>query len=287
VSSIRLVATDLDGTLLGASGLISDFTRRTLRQVQDAGVHLVFVTGRPPRWMDALVEATGHRGTAICANGAVVYDFAEQQVEAVRAMDAATALEVARRLRELVPSIAFAVERVEADRRSDVEFGREPHYVPRWPWPEAPWRAPIDDLVADGGVIKLLARVPDEGAASMRSTEDADELLTRAEKALVGVATPTHSNPRDRLLEISALGVTKASALAELSVAYGIAASEVIAFGDQPNDLAMLAWAGRSVAVANAHPAVLAAVDEHAPSVDDDGVAHTLHRVLNLSALGT
>jgi hydroxymethylpyrimidine pyrophosphatase-like HAD family hydrolase len=75
------------------------------------------------------------------------------------------------------------------------------------------------------------------------------------------------------------VGVTKASALAALAARARIPAAEVIAFGDMPNDLPMLAWAGRAVAVANAHPAVLAAADEVTASNDDDGVALVLERL--------
>ncbi len=91
---------------------------------------------------------------------------------------------------------------------------------------------------------------------------------------------PTHSNG-DRPIEMSAVGVTKASTLAELCERHGIPASEVAAFGDMPNDLPMLTWAGRSYAVANAHPAVLAAVDHKVPANDEDGVARTLEELFS------
>ena len=309
MSDVRLVASDLDGTLIDPTGAISEFTRSTLRAVEASGVHLVFVTGRPPRWMAPVVAETGHAGVAICANGAVVYDLHTERIESVHALDADTALEAARRLRELMPEVAFAVERVDADRRSLVEFGREPHYIPRWPTPDRPPLAPIEELVAGGGIIKLLARVPvTDGQArtdASRSgftgsdsvgrgtigpdptsprtdTPPVDALLTQALAALNGLATVTHSNPNDTLLEVSAAGITKATALEHLSAQHGVVAAQVVAFGDQLNDLPMLQWAGRAIAVANAHPAVLAAVSEHTESVHDDGVAHALHRILDL-----
>jgi hypothetical protein len=102
--------------------------------------------------------------------------------------------------------------------------------------------------------------------------------MEKAEKAVGDLVTVTHSSGRG-LLEMSARGVTKASALAELCTEQGVPAADVIAFGDMPNDLPMLIWAGRSYGVANAHPIVLAAVGHHTASNDDDGVALILERL--------
>ena len=101
--------------------------------------------------------------------------------------------------------------------------------------------------------------------------------------AAVGdAATVTWSMPG--LVEISARGVTKAAALAEVCDDLGMASADVVAFGDMPNDLPMLTWAGTSYAVANAHPTVLAAADHVAPSHDADGVARTLARLVPITA---
>ena len=110
----------------------------------------------------------------------------------------------------------------------------------------------------------------------------ADELLALAVEVLDGQVAVTSSSS-EALLEISAAGVTKASALAALAARAGIPAAEVVAFGDMPNDLPMLAWAGRAVAVANAHPEVLAVADEVTASNDEDGVALVLERLAGSS----
>jgi hydroxymethylpyrimidine pyrophosphatase-like HAD family hydrolase len=81
-------------------------------------------------------------------------------------------------------------------------------------------------------------------------------------------------------MEISASGVSKAVALSRLADELGVPADEVVAFGDMPNDVPMLGWAGHAVAVANAHPDVLAAADEITASNDDDGVAQVIERLL-------
>src|SRR3954447_11867547 len=76
----RLVATDLDGTALRTDGTISPRTAAAFARVEEAGATLVFVTGRPPRWMHTVAGAVRHRGLAICANGALVYDLHTEEI---------------------------------------------------------------------------------------------------------------------------------------------------------------------------------------------------------------
>jgi Cof subfamily protein (haloacid dehalogenase superfamily) len=259
---IRLVATDLDGTVVGHDGAISPRTRAALAAVQDAGLRLVFVTGRPPRWVHQVAEATGHRGLAVCANGAYVYDLHAETVVGSFPLAADRALEVVHRLREVMPDAGFGVERTEG-------FSHDPAYHPRWD--AGAWHvAPIEELL-DRPVAKLLVR--DE-------TSSGDAMLALARPVLDGLADVTHSNVNDCLLEVSAHGVSKASTLERLAASWGIEPHEVIAFGDMPNDVAMLRWAGVGYAVADAHPEVLAAVDHVTAGVDDDGVALVLEALL-------
>ena len=257
----RLVATDLDGTIVRSDGTISDRTRLALAAVERSGAVLVLVTGRPPRWMAPIVEATGHRGVAICANGALVYDLHTSSVVRHDLLTADAIRAVVAALRRDAPGIAFAVE------CHDTGFAHEPSYRPRWDGADPKAVRPLEELY-DDGVVKLLAR---------HDGMNADELLAAAHASVGGLASLTHSSS-DGLLEISAAGVSKASGLASLADEHGIAASDVLAFGDMPNDLPMLAWAGWGVAVANAHPEVLAAADEVTSSNDDDGVAEVLDR---------
>jgi hydroxymethylpyrimidine pyrophosphatase-like HAD family hydrolase len=130
----------------------------------------------------------------------------------------------------------------------------------------------IGDLeqVFDVPIAKLLARV--EGV-------DSDGLLAMARAVVAdGTATLTHSSI-DGLLEVSAYGVTKASSLERMLARDGLGAEHVVAFGDMPNDIELLQWSGLGVAVANAHPDVLAIADEVTLSNDDDGVAVFLERL--------
>jgi Cof subfamily protein (haloacid dehalogenase superfamily) len=262
-AAYRMVATDLDGTVVRSDGTISARTRDALGTADSAGAVIVLVTGRPPRWLNGIAEQTGHRGLAICANGALLFDLHTETVVGAHPLPVETLQHLVEVLREAIPGIAFAVERI------DDGFHHEPAYHPRWDSDQSLITAEIDSLL-EVPASKLLAR---------HGSFDADDLLALARDAVGDetVATLTHSSA-DGLLEISAAGVSKASALADYAAEHGIAASEVIAFGDMPNDLPMLAWAGHSVAVANAHPEVLEAADEVTVSNDDDGVARVLER---------
>jgi hydroxymethylpyrimidine pyrophosphatase-like HAD family hydrolase len=173
------------------------------------------------------------------------------------------AQEVVARLRPVLPRAAWAVERATA-------FAHEPAYRSRWPVPDDTIVDAVEALLAVAPV-KLMLRAPDVTA---------DELVRVAREVVGELVEVTHSSTADTLLEMSAGGVSKGSTLAALCASEGITSDQVLAFGDMPNDLPMLRWAGRSVAVANAHPEVLAAVGEVTASCDEDGVAQTLERLL-------
>ncbi len=259
----RLIAADLDGTLLLTDGTVSERTRGVLARLNAAGITTVVVTARPPRRVRQIADAGGFGGLAICANGALVYDIDAHALVEQRALEADAARALVHALRAAVPGICFATE-------AGLVYGQEPAY--------ASVRPHIDDIdpvlddaigLCASGVTKLIALHP---------TWPVDDLL-RVTLDLAGeAATVTHSGAP--FVEIAAPGITKASALAALSLRLGIAPADVLAFGDMPNDLPMLAWAGHSVAVANAHPEVLAAASEVTRSNDEDGVALVLERVL-------
>ncbi|HEY8478777.1 MAG TPA: Cof-type HAD-IIB family hydrolase [Spirillospora sp.] len=262
--SPRLIATDLDGTIVRSDGTISARTVAALARVERAGAMLVMVTGRPPRWMKDVAAAVGHRGVAICANGAVLYDLHTETVLEARQIPSPVIAETVARLRAVEPELRFAVE------QPDGFVFEESYALGRWDAARALGGRPVDaeSLVGHSGT-KLLAFHPQAHP---------DALLEKAEEAVGDLVTVTHSSGRG-LLEMSARGVTKASALAALCLKHGIPSDAVTAFGDMPNDLPMLTWAGTSYAVANAHPTVLAAVTHKTSRNDDDGVAEVLERL--------
>ncbi len=128
-----------------------------------------------------------------------------------------------------------------------------------------------------GSPVGALADVWTEPAVKLLVQHDGldpAEFRERVMAAVGDVATPTWSG--DHLMEISAVGITKAATLTLLAEELGVSAAEVVAFGDMPNDIAMLEWAGTAYAVANADPAVIAVADHVCRSNDDDGVARVL-----------
>ncbi|WP_139979564.1 HAD family hydrolase [Nocardioides litoris] len=256
-----LAATDLDGTLLRSDGTVSGATRRVLAAVEEAGVPVVFVTGRPLRWMRDLFSMVGAHGVAVLGNGAVVYDVGAGEVRRLRGIERDAGDRVMAAVRAGVPGALMGLEDLDG-------LAAEPGFVDESRTDRV---GPLADVWSDG-VTKVLVRAPGL---------EPEALQDQVAAAVGGLATVTWSMPG--LVEISATGVTKASALAEVAADLGVAAADVVAFGDMPNDLPMLGWAGTSYAVANAHPTVLEATDHTAPANDADGVARTLARLVPIT----
>jgi Cof subfamily protein (haloacid dehalogenase superfamily) len=269
---IKLLATDLDGTLLRSDNTVSDRTRAALQAATAAGLLVVFVTGRPPRWLDAVVDETGHVGVAVGANGAVVYDMATEEIITSHPLDEALVWDLTTRLRARFPDVGFAVE-------FGHSFAAEPGYTHDWDVNPVTDRRGVPIAPPHIGPLTEIVTAPAVKLLAKDREADADEFLAAA-TALVGDrATITHSSSFG-LLELSAPGVTKATGLAEVAAAHGIDASEIVAIGDMPNDIPMLRWAGRSYAVADAHPAAIEAADAVVGANDDDAVAALIESLL-------
>jgi Cof subfamily protein (haloacid dehalogenase superfamily) len=264
-SPFRLVATDIDGTLIHDDGTLSARTREVLSALP---VPAVLVTGRPVRWLRQLYDQMPEPLPAICANGAVVYDPDTDEILHAEPLSVDLLLDVTKRLREAVPDIALAVE---------VEDGRSFWYEEAWP---VRWEGE-HRLVRMLATPEELTSVPAVKLLGRSASYQPDEFYELISRTLGDVATATHSSS-SALVEISAAGVTKAAGLAWLCAREGIAAADVLAFGDMPNDVPMLTWAGHSVAMANAHPAVRAVADEVTLSNDEDGVAKYLRAAFDL-----
>ncbi len=275
----RLIATDLDGTLLRDDKSVSDRTVAALAAAERAGIEVFFVTGRPARWMGVVSDHVHGHGLAICANGAAVVDLRRgRRIVEVRPLARTDALAVVDALRDTAPDVTFAVER-----SGGIHY--EPDYPPFHLDPCAVV-APVEKLLAETGrtdepagqanpfteqpVLKLLAH---------HAAMDPDAFLALGREAAGTRAQFTRSSP-SALLEISGLGVSKAGTLAHCCAERGIAPQDVVAFGDMPNDLEMLAWAGTSYAMANAHPDVLAGTEGRTVSNEEDGVAAVIERLL-------
>ena len=265
----KLIATDLDGTIVAHYGDISQRTINVFRQAHEMGIEIFFVTGRPPRWMPEIREAFGV-GSAICGNGAMLYDLHEEKVLEEWLLPVTAQLETVKRLRSSIPEISFSVETANY-------FHREKAYIPRWDVGLDNVGVTAIEEIMTAPALKLLARCSAQELSS-------DEMLSIAHRELDQLVTVTHSNPYDSLLEISALGVSKGSTLALMADRLGISAQDCVAFGDNPNDFSMLAWAGRSYAMADGHPDAVKHAKDIAPAHTDDGVAIILEELLQLPA---
>jgi Cof subfamily protein (haloacid dehalogenase superfamily) len=257
---LRLAAIDLDGTLLHSDGTISQRTRAAIRAVRDAGIVVLIVTARGPSNITELAHDAGIDGCAICSNGALIVDIASGRIVRERLLETELAIQLVHGLRERLPGIVFAVEH-EA-------FAHEPGFM-AWGW-----EPPAGTRVADA--LELLA-----GPATkliLRHTDHEVEAIAAVARELAGEGATVVQSGSDAI-EVTAAGVNKAAGLAEVAEELGIDAADVIAFGDFPNDVPMLAWAGRGVAVANAHAEVLAIANEVTASNDDDGVAIVLEQL--------
>ena len=268
----RLIATDLDGTLLRDDQSVSPRTVAALAAAEAAGIEVFFVTGRPARWMDVVADHVHGHGLAICGNGAAVVDLhggpGTHRFVKVRDLARDNALDAVRLLRDAAPGTAYALEQTYG-------FHQEPDY-PHLHLEVPDTLAPAEELLAPGGaataepLLKILAH---------HATLDPDAFLALARLALGDRAGVTRSSP-SALLEISGPGVSKASTLALCCAERGIAPEEVVSFGDMPNDVEMLTWAGRSYAMGNAHPAAVRAASGRTVANNEDGVAVVIERLL-------
>lgn len=259
-----LVACDLDGTFLSPDGTVSALNAHAVLRAQEAGIPVVFATGRPVRWLDVIADLPGAHPTVIASNGAVLYDLGTRQVLDRLCLSPEVALTAVACIREHVPDAAFAFE-------SGTRFGYEPAYrtwVPDTGADPTLHRAPVGDLAAEISAVKLLVQ--------SRSLGD-DALLARVEVCVGTTLTATTSWGRGLgLVELSASGVDKASMLARTCARLGVPARRVAAFGDMPNDVSMLSWAGMPRVVANAHPALLALGFPVVPANHESGVGATI-----------
>ena len=175
-------------------------------------------------------------------------------------------ISIAEQVRAAVPGTLFAIEHT-SGWASEVDFPSHPDDRAE------SFRGDYADIFRDD-VVKILA---------VHHELDPEEFWRQVE-AVVGDQVETTWSSSFALVEISAAGVTKATRLAELAEEMGVVATDVLAFGDMPNDLPMLEWAGTSYAMANAHPSVLDLADHVAPPNDEDGVAAVLAELFDLDA---
>ncbi|MFG2195634.1 HAD family hydrolase [Streptomyces sp. NPDC048639] len=260
----RLIATDLDGTLLRGDGTISPRSRDALAAVTAAGAAHIVVTGRAVPWARHILDDLGYRGLAVCGQGGQVYHAGEHRLLTSVTLDRRLAEVALAKIEAETGPLALAASR--DGLQGEVLTG--PGYrVHEGPLPVTPfgdradlWSAPLN---------KIYIQHPDL---------DDDELArTVAEVAgnLVGVTVSGTG-----IVELLPLGLTKARGLSLAARRLGMKPADTIAFGDMPNDVPMFGWAAYGVAMANAHPDLKAVADEVTASNQDDGIAQVLERLL-------
>jgi Cof subfamily protein (haloacid dehalogenase superfamily) len=266
----KLIATDLDGTLVRSDDTVSPYTHSVLDRVRAAGIPVVGATGRGPRLTELTRNDIRAADYLVLAGGGYVLDLTDPTAGPV----------VLRDLRLDGHVLAQVIADLEAEVGPLTVFieALAEQNAPLWGDPDPMWRYK-DALVPRGRaealagkVIKGFARTPDHHV---------DALLAAA-RELVPPEVATITQAGLGFLEILPPGVDKATGLAVIATALGVDPAEVLVFGDMPNDIPMFEWAGWGrVAVANAHPAVLARADDVTLSNDEDGVAHYLDRLLS------
>ncbi|WP_210603380.1 HAD family hydrolase [Brevibacterium oceani] len=260
---LGLVASDIDGTLLLNWKPISTATIDAIHRCQDAGIPFVLVTGRPIRWLAPIAEQIPDLGRVVCLNGAVVYDIAAQSVVDAHTIDAETIGEITSAIRAAHPEAGFAYETLTGG-FIDREFANRRSREARV----------IDDVTELRGqqVVKVLVRL---------GTSDSQAMHDLVDPLVEDTCHASFSEPDNGLVELAPAGITKAKTLEDLCDHLGVARSQVMAFGDMPNDIEMLSWAGHGVAMGNALGSVKKIAAAVTEEVDEDGVARYLNAVLD------
>jgi HAD superfamily hydrolase (TIGR01484 family) len=263
----RLVALDIDGTLLkwieGAGQTyeqVAPAVHDAVRRAHDAGAHIVLASGRSPHGMTTIADLLdlegGEPAWVVASNGAVVFRYPPLEVVHEETFDARPAVEAI--LREH-PGVLVAVEE------------RGVGYRVNRPFPAGELSGDmlitdVADLVAEH-VSRVIIRDPDSTA------EDFLDLAGR-----LGLHGTDYVVGWTAWLDLAPVGVSKASGLAHVAERLGVAAADVLAIGDGRNDIEMLQWAGRGVAMGQAVEPVIAAADFVTGTVYEDGAATEIAR---------
>ncbi|MFJ6915584.1 HAD family hydrolase [Streptomyces sp. NPDC101133] len=258
----RLIATDLDGTLLRGDDTVSQRTRDALAAATAAGAAHIVVTGRAVPWTRHILDDLGYDGLAVCGQGAQVYHAGEHRLLTSVTLDRQLAGVALAKIEAETGPLYLAASRDGLD--GDVLVG--PGYevggdLPALPLTDASdlWSAPLN---------KIYIQHP---------TLSADDLAEVARQAAGGFVTVTMAGAG--VVELLPLGLSKATGLSLAARRLGLKAADTIAFGDMPNDVPMFGWAARGVAMANAHEELKAVADEVTSSNDEDGIAVVLERL--------
>ncbi len=260
-----LVATDLDGTFLSPDGTVSALNARAVAAARDAGIQVVFATGRPPTWMGPITDLGMTPTPVIACNGALRYDASSGEILDCRDLPADVVETIAAGIAPIVPHATIGIQWPDA-------FGAQPGY-----FTDPPGGGYLVDTVPAllgraGPILKVLVQTYGTGL---------DDLVTTLHSIAGDAVSLTWSTPGSApgervLIEVGAAGVDKAAMLARHCAELGITADGVAAFGDMPNDHGMLAWAGRPYVMTPCHPLLHDLGARQAGSNAEDAVGRTI-----------
>ncbi len=260
----RLIALDLDGTTIHHDGTMAPAVREAVLEVALNGVHVVIATGRAIVAAMPIISQLGLKhGFAVCSNGAVTLELDADEDDGYRILetvtfDPAPALEM---LRGSWPDAVVAVEELGVGFKLSAPF---PDGELEGELRVVPW-----DELSLGPATRVTFRSP---------TGTSEDFLALVER--IGLHGVSYAVGFTAWLDINPEGVSKASALELVRRRLGIEPSRTIAVGDQRNDIEMLRWAARGVAMGNAPDEVKASADEVTLSVDEDGLVPILKSLL-------
>lgn len=263
---LGLVASDIDGTLLLDWKPISTATIDAIHRCQSMDIPFVLVTGRPIRWLEPIAAQIPDLGRVICLNGAVVYDIASASVVSAHTIEYSAVEEIITTITASRPEAHFAFETLTGGLVDKNFISRNPRQA-----------NVMEDLseLATRDVVKILVSI---------GSEDSEALHDVLDPLVAASAHASFSNPVNGLVELAPGGVTKAKTLEGLCENLGVAREQVMAFGDMPNDIEMLTWAGHGVAMGNALASVKDCAAAVTTTVDEDGVAGYLNAALDALA---
>ncbi|MFE9685831.1 HAD family hydrolase [Streptomyces sp. NPDC006285] len=260
----KLVATDLDGTLLRSDDTVSERTREALAAATAAGAAHLVVTGRAVPWTRHILDDLGYEGLAVCGQGAQLYDAGAHRLLTSVTLDRQLAGLALAKIEAEIGPLALAASRDGID--GDVLIGpgyRVQGLLQAVPFTDVAelWAAPL---------TKMYIQHP-------RLTDD--ELASAARAAAGSLVSVVMAG--EGIVEILPLGLSKATGLSLAARRLGVKAADTIAFGDMPNDIPMFAWSAHGVAMANAHAELKAVANELTLSNDEDGIAVVLEKLLS------
>ena len=287
-----MLASDLDGTFLNSKGEVSSQNRNAVRRAVENNLEVIFVTGRPARWLRGVADMADHYNIVIGANGAFVADLERMEVIQSNSINSESLGIVVERILSKYPDAGFAIERafvgmpipnsfspnyseMFAKNLSDYEYAVSPGFATVWKNVDHVPVAPVSELIAKSDIAKVLVK---PGSAEGWTS---DSWLAEISSIVEQDLQTTHASEHIVLAELSAVGVTKATALSQVAQARGLINLEIVAVGDMPNDIPMLEWAGESWAVENAHDEVLAVTKNRLPHSDEHAVAQLIDDLLS------